>query len=43
VLTTRIYRKPDGPLRLEYPEGGKPPASLEAWQLRAISADRLTS
>jgi len=44
VITSRIYRRPDGPLRVQI--GGADLASLRefaAWQLRAISADRLTT
>jgi beta-fructofuranosidase len=44
VLTTRVYRKPDGPLR--FPSSDDPPSafsSLQAWQLRPISPDRLTT
>ena len=41
ALTTRIYRKPNGPLRLS--EADAPdPDYLVAWQLRPISKDRLT-
>jgi beta-fructofuranosidase len=43
ALTTRIYRKPDGPLRIS-PESSLPPIDeLHVWQLRAISSDRLTT
>jgi beta-fructofuranosidase len=44
ALTTRIYRKPDGPLRLEL-SGADSAAlrALRAWQLQPISEDRLTS
>jgi len=44
VLTSRIYRKPGGPLELRLSGAGAGAvASLEAWQLRPISPDRLTS
>jgi len=44
VLTSRIYRPPAGPLRLELSElHASRLRSLEAWQLRAISKDRLTT
>jgi len=44
VLTSRIYRKPEGPLRLEIPNSSLSTLrSLEAWQLRPISDDRLTT
>jgi beta-fructofuranosidase len=44
VLTSRIYRKPVGPLRLQLSEehAGRL-RSLQAWQLRPISKDRLTT
>jgi hypothetical protein len=43
AVTIRIYRLPDGPLRLAATDGDlKSITSVEAWQLRAISADRLT-
>ncbi len=43
AITTRIYRKPDGPLRIS-PESSLPPIyELNIWQLRAISSDRLTT
>ena len=43
AITTRIYRKPDGPLRIS-PESSLPPIyELNVWQLRAISSDRLTT
>jgi hypothetical protein len=44
AMTTRIYRKPDGPLRVMIKEadlGGL--ESFQAWQLKPISNDRLTS
>jgi beta-fructofuranosidase len=44
AITTRIYRKPDGPLRVELANSDlRDTVSLEAWQLRPISPDRLTS
>lgn len=44
ALTSRIYRKPDGSLRLDVAGSDlRAIPSLEAWQLRAISSDRLTS
>jgi beta-fructofuranosidase len=44
VLTTRVYRKPDGPLRLQ-PNDARPAALLflRVWQLEPISRDRLTT
>jgi sucrose-6-phosphate hydrolase SacC (GH32 family) len=44
VLTSRIYRKPNGPLRAQISDSAFPALlTLEAWQLRSISPDRLTS
>ena len=44
VVTSRIYRKPDGALRMQMNDpDGSAIKELEAWQLRAISADRLTA
>ncbi len=44
AFTTRIYRKPDGPLRITVDDSDLARfESLEGWQLRAISRDRLTS
>jgi hypothetical protein len=44
VLTTRLYRKPDGLLRARVSDDDLPALiSLEAWQLRPISLDRLTT
>src|SRR5262249_12197618 len=43
AMTSRIYRKPAGPLRVQISgESVARLASLEAWQLRPISGDRLT-
>ena len=44
ALTTRIYRKPEGPLRIVLGDSDLAQiTSLQAWQLRSISSDRLTS
>jgi beta-fructofuranosidase len=44
ALTTRIYRKPDGPLRIRVSDSDMSAlASFAAWQLRPISTDRLTT
>jgi beta-fructofuranosidase len=44
AVTTRIYRKPDGPLRVRVSDKDRlAVAWLEAWQLRPISPDRLTA
>jgi beta-fructofuranosidase len=44
AITTRIYRKPKGPLRVVLAESElNQLTSLELWQLLAISNDRLTS
>jgi hypothetical protein len=44
AFTTRIYRKPYGPLRIAVDDSDLTRfGSLEGWQLRAISRDRLTS
>jgi beta-fructofuranosidase len=44
AFTTRIYRKPDGPLRISVSDSNLAQLDgLEAWQLRPISSDRLTS
>lgn len=44
ALTTRIYRKPDGPLRMEITDSDLAQLrSLQAWPLRPISSNRLTS
>jgi len=44
ALTARVYRRPDGPLRLQ-PSGRDQSVllGLRAWQLRPISGDRLTT
>ena len=44
ALTTRIYRKPDGPLHARISENELfAPTLLEVQQLRPISPDRLTT
>jgi beta-fructofuranosidase len=44
VLTSRIYRKPNGPLRVQVSDSELSALlALETWQLRPISSDRLTS
>ena len=44
ALTTRIYRKPDGPLGILTSDSDLANVgSLEVWQLRSISSDRLAS
>lgn len=44
AITSRIYRKPKGPLRMVIDDSDLSQlTSLEAYQLRAISEDRLTS
>jgi len=44
VITTRIYRQPDGPLRITLGDSDLSQlTSLQAWQLRPISTDRLTT
>jgi hypothetical protein len=44
AVTTRIYRKPEGPLRLVLGDSDLAQlTALQAWQLRPISSDRLTS
>jgi beta-fructofuranosidase len=42
AITSRIYRTPDGPLSVAGADT-EHVTSLDAWQLRAISSDRLTS
>jgi beta-fructofuranosidase len=44
VVTSRIYRKPAGPLRVQISEDSLSRLqSLQAWQLRPISKNRLTT
>ncbi|HSC44778.1 MAG TPA: glycoside hydrolase family 32 protein [Candidatus Acidoferrum sp.] len=44
VLTSRIYRKPEGPLRITIGEADASQLrEFKAWQLKAISRDRLTT
>lgn len=44
AITTRIYRQPAGPLRIVIGDSDlAQTTSLHAWQLRAISSDRLTT
>ena len=44
ALTTRVYRKPDGPLHVRVSDNDLfAPTLLEARQLRPISPDRLTT
>jgi len=44
VLTSRIYRKPSGALRLQVTESDlRSLREFRGWQLRPISADRLTN
>ena len=42
AITTRIYRPPNGPLRIKISDQAQL-KSLEAWQLWPISKDRLTT
>ena len=42
AITARIYQTPSGPLRLKL-EGNAELMSLDAWQMKPISKDRLTS
>ena len=42
AITTRIYRSPNGPLQIKISDPAQL-KSLEAWQLRPISKDRLTT
>ena len=42
AITTRIYRQPKGPLRIK-PAKDFNPDSFQAWRLRPISRDRLTT
>ena len=41
ALTARVYQKSSGPLRLKL-DGGAELASLDVWQMKPISKDRLT-
>jgi beta-fructofuranosidase len=41
AFTSRIYQAPTGPLRMHLDEGAEL-LSLDAWQIRPISSDRLT-
>jgi beta-fructofuranosidase len=43
VITTRIYRKPDGPLRVSRASSFVKFSQLSMWQLRGISDNRLTT
>ena len=43
VITTRIYRRPDGPLRISGDSSIGRLRRLVAWQVKPISSDRLTS
>lgn len=43
AFTARIYRKVDGPLKISRDSDLAHVEGLEAWQLRPISSDRLTS
>jgi len=44
VVTSRIYRKPNGPLRIAVADSDLAQVTaLDAWQLRPISKDRLTT
>jgi hypothetical protein len=42
AITSRIYRKPDGPLHIKIGNDSRL-ASFEGWQLQPISSDRLTT
>ena len=42
AITSRIYRKPDGPLHIKIDNDSRL-ASFEGWHLRPISSDRLTT
>lgn len=42
AITTRIYRKPNGPLRISGDSNLAHLEDLQAWQIRPISSDRLT-
>jgi hypothetical protein len=43
AITTRIYRKPDGPLHISADSAIAHFRQLAAWQLKPISPDRLTN
>jgi beta-fructofuranosidase len=43
AITSRIYRKPDGPLRVAAESSLARFIQLETWQMRPISKDRLTT
>jgi beta-fructofuranosidase len=43
AITTRIYRKPEGPLRVAPESSLGQPKEINAWQLHQISKDRLTT
>lgn len=44
AFTTRVYRKPDGPLRISASDSDLAQLDgFQAWQLRPVSPDRLTS
>jgi hypothetical protein len=44
AVTTRIYRKPNGPLRISLGDSDLAQVLyLQAWQMRPISPDRLTT
>jgi hypothetical protein len=43
VITKRIYRKPDGPLRVSDDSSMGRLRRLVAWQIKPISPDRLTT
>jgi beta-fructofuranosidase len=42
ALTARVYRKPSGPIRLSF-KGPADVKSLDVWQMKPISPDRLTA
>jgi hypothetical protein len=43
AITSRIYRKPEGPLRISPESSFVQIDALSMWQVRPISRDRLTS
>jgi hypothetical protein len=43
AVTSRVYRKPDGPLRISPESSFSQIQEMKAWQLRAISNNRLTT